>query len=104
MRRRCTGARKQVARCQWMLRGLAAEASGEGPARSPDLPRAAATESVGVVFTGQVPVEQRWRTSQCGVSGQETSPVVVKGRSRRQESGGGGTGDSNVRESFFGGE
>lgn len=35
----------------------------EGPGRglrSPDLSRAAATESIGIVFTGQVPVEQRY--------------------------------------------
>lgn len=63
-----------------MLRGLAA--GGPRRAWSPDLPRAAATESVGVVFTGQVPVEQRCggRASVESV-GRNFLRVVVKGRS-----------------------
>lgn len=94
-------ARKQVARCQWMLRGLAAGVA-PGGLRSPDLPRAAATESVGVVFTGQVP------RVRCGgrasvESGKKLLRCGVKGRSEMARVGGGGTGDSNV-ERVFGGE
>lgn len=75
MRRRCTGARKQVARCQWMLRGLAAGGPQEGPEVTGSAKSCSHRECWGCVYRAGSCRAEVWRTSQCGVSGQETSSV-----------------------------
>lgn len=80
----------------------------EGPRRglrSPDSSKSCSHREVGVVFTGQVPVEQRCggRASVESV-GKKLLRVVVKGRSEMGKSRGRRNRRQQRGESFFGGE